>query len=235
MKHLVLVIFLSAAAMLRADPAPSLTWTGGPVLVVAETNNDGPNLSVSGGPDVDVWSCFSSSACVDIFQVDQYFTVTSPGIFTLSTSLSADGVAFNCNPGECQPSATMSISLNGDTAIFSPDYSTYFSQPFSDSDPETTNCNGNEDGCEAEASLSDARSDLVFLGLGNYALEENYDVSGTGSGDLSWGGAFNSSLGPGSLIPVPEPRGVAVSAVAFLLLVWLKATRHESRTRPTHI
>jgi hypothetical protein len=210
MKHLVLLIFLSAVAVLRADPVPGvLVWTE------ADPGGTGnPNgISVE-------QSCFGSG-CGSGAYLDRTFSVTSVGEFVLATSLDASFSGVNCgNFQGCFDYAQAGGNAQADSLIFD----TPINVPISESPSSARYCPP-PSGCEANAFANGINFQIFNLGLGDYTLRMNYSYVASGGfypqGDVT----FNSLLVPypTTLFVTPEPRGsIVVLAVAFLALLTLK-------------
>jgi hypothetical protein len=219
-----LLILLSCVAVASADPV--LVWDGPPTLI--DDFEDGGGLfgepgvsSITNGIEVSAGCFIYQGICLTGFEADQNFTVTSPGIFVLSTTITAGGQSYNCVPGDCPfwPSAEVDVSYGGDTAILGS--SVY--QPIYDSGSNTSTASTCDSYgfCVAYMSLNDAWTGSVYLADGDYTLEEEYDFQVAG-GEPTANAYFDSTLVPG----VPEPRGgIAFLGVAFLIALGLKAHR----------
>lgn len=206
-----LLILLSFTAVLHADSLPpSLVWTGDPTISISSGQGfaDATPTGINSG-----FSCFrSGGGCFDEFTIDRGFTVTAPGNFVLTTGIDAHGSEINCNPGGCQPSAKISMSINAGTVIL---FSGLTGQDLSDlaSSTNTENCDGPPlFSCTADVHISDVKSDILYLGLGDYTLHAIFSTNIESFGDLAAQASFDSSL-----VPTPEPRGICfVLAIVFL-------------------
>jgi len=209
-----LLILPCFVAMATADPLPpSLVWTADPITSFTSPANSPDSGASAFATDTGMGvngSCIAeSTTCYSEYAFVRTFTVTSPGTFVASGSLTDDILAFNCVPDFCYPSATAtgSFTVSGDFI----DLSDAGSAVNSSSDCVSL-------GCEVFLNLSDTESSLVTLADGNYALAEQFTESAVGNGDTSLD--FNGTF---SLVPTPEPRyGFAVVALALLIVLWRK-------------
>jgi hypothetical protein len=210
MKRFLLIAVVSIA-VLRADPAPALTWTSDAVSVSGVVSTTSTGMIAFG-------SCLG---CGFAFFADRTFTVTSPGTFVLSTVISLDGDSTNCRIFSfCLPFARFVGEIDGETNVGT---DIFFggpnSQHFADSGSDTVDCGADDAQCLAIFDLEDHRSNSIILGLGDYILFENYTGFGGGADPF-----FRYSI-DASLVPTPEPKGGIIVAGALLVAVSLKVTR----------
>lgn len=229
-----------------ADPVPSLVWTGDPTGggVFPDCQDGGGTTpeATTNGIDTMAFCLGSAGFNGGEFIVDRTFTVTSPGDFLLSTSVLLSGTGANCYPLGCFSSAQVEVSEGGVTELF-------LGSVYSGAGPvgglsgpslsgsSTTNC-GSSLVCETFLGLYPNpivgnESEVVYLGLGDYTLEQDYTLFEDGI-EPSGGGDFNTCLVTGSLpsscvFPTPEPRWqIFISLAPFIAGI---VTRLRSCTR----
>jgi hypothetical protein len=204
---MILPCFLAIAA---ADTLPpSLVWTGDPTSYGGIANATDTGMAISDsclpGPN-----CFSSDAWT------RTFTVTSPGTFVLSGSVTENAGASNCDPFACSPSASISNTFTLLTSVMFASGGLDLSGSGSATSP--TGC-GTQ--CGAFINLSDAESVDVNLGIGNYTLLGDYNESTNSTGDM-----YVELQGDLNLVPTPEPReAVVLLVLPFVTLLWRRRYR----------
>jgi hypothetical protein len=204
-----LFIFISTVLGFADTVPPALVWTADPTSI-----GSGSVSPTATGMTFDV-SCVTSTPECGIEAVAfRDFTVTAPGEFIVSGSASFEMFAqASCLPSTCTTSAFVSGHFSVDN----------------DLNP------GIELGNSGSAStpllvidvvLSDSKSAIITLPVGDYVFTEDVGANTLGSGDAL--GAFSGDF---SLVPTPEPRySFLVLAVAFILLACFRG-----KLRPTHL
>jgi hypothetical protein len=215
---MLLLIGLGCVIAASADALPSLVWDGD------------PTVQANGGEQVDSYgtttgmemggACYApDNQCFLNFDVQRNFTVTSPGTFVLTGSVYNDVESYDCDPGGCPspsyaelyPGTSFDVSPVGFGFSFSgsgvagPVYASY--TPY--------DCCGSE----VTLDMTDTRTELLTLDVGNYTLGEAYNGSAFGSGDtqIVFSGDF-------SLVPTPEPIGdIPMLAAAMLIALGLRS------------
>jgi hypothetical protein len=212
-----LLILLCCVAVASADPVPgSLVWDGTPTATDLSTYCESEGISCGA-------SIYDSES----------FTVTSPGAFLLSTTISGEFSALSCLPDGCYSSANLEGEWYGDTELYvAGTVAPVFGQYLSDSGSNT--CTAIPDppyppSCEVSVSVGpDAETDVVTLGLGEYTIYDLYNVYASG-GEAEGNATFDTNIVPAPVpdpAVVPEPRdGLAILGVAFLIALGLKARR----------
>jgi len=196
MRRLLPLIFLSAVAVLRADfLPPALVWDGD-AFDAGDTST---------GFESDNY-CLGASSCAFGFEGGPYriFTVTSPGYFVFSSSVSANFYGYSCNPGECITDGSLTGTVSGSTEMDGVDLDFSYSN-------SVTFCPS----CVLEEfGYSDSQSTVVYLALGEYALAglELFDSDSPEN--------LSSFIVDASLVPAPEPRlGIALLGIALMMLL----------------
>lgn len=205
-----LLCLFTAVTLGHADAA-SLIWTGDPTISFFHSDAEG-GATASSTPTgmMGTASCMNAgTSCTFEFDAYRPFTVTKAGNFVVSTSLDAEITALMCVPVLCSTSTFVRGTLSGNGPGLS------ISKTFhaTSQDPELF------------LSITDASSELITLGLGDYTIEQNFTDIMFASGDNSIDFTANSSI-----VPTPEPRGYVVFGLVAML--WLRHRRHAiSRLR----
>lgn len=235
MKRLFLVL-ISAAVMARADSIPAYTWNGGATLISTSGGGSyGPPYVLgtnATGISVDARCSVHAGNCPADFTVDQSFTVTSPGDFSLSTLVFADGTATNCaigvtnfNGPQCQPAAGIEVSWSGYAAVLG-----VFSEPFSGDPFNNTPCNiGAECTATLNGTTTSSPSGLVFLAAGNYTFEQSFNVTTYATFQSNSDADIYSSLTP---VAAPEPGGGELAFAAGLVSLAAGFSKLMARRTP---
>jgi hypothetical protein len=232
-----LLIMMALIVPVYADAV--LVWTGDPT-VVASNPSFPPN--VSGGQGI-----FTTNFCEDPnvpscdiigWTADRTFTVTSPGLFLLSSSVGISESANNCSPGGCRPFAGLLVSFTESDSISGP---VSFSQSLSDSGQigpifpggstsgfcaSGTSCSAPP--CSAEFGIlfcvvvigrTESQGNTVDLSPGDYKLEQTFFYSSESNGDDSGRVSVTTDL----VAAIPEPGAYAPVLICGLaVFVWLK-------------
>jgi hypothetical protein len=154
--------------------------------------------------------CGSNGSCMLTQTFDRNFTVTSPGLFDLSTLDVLAITVFNCYPTGCSSSANAYGNVMNVNSIAGP---VSFDQSASNSGQSTQPCGGTN--CSTYLTFNVTADSTVFLPLGDYTLQD--EVTYTITGEEVFGGVtLNATLVP-ALVLTPEPRSTALVLVSGLL------------------
>ena len=185
--RLFLLVFVASMTLAHADPLPSLIWT---------TPGVDDSMSMNG-------ECISfNTTCVVNVDTFRDFTVTSPGAFSITDSVSTEFQALICEPDFCNTSSFLTASFT-------------LSSSFVGSGFSGSGSAGPSPASLVILDLDQTNSTQVTLPVGDYTFDESFLATVTGSGDTS----FDYS-GTFSLTPTPEPKSyVTVLIVGFVVLV----------------
>jgi hypothetical protein len=185
--------------LMKADSLP-------PALIWTQTGDSWDALNgISEGV-----SCGSIGSCMLTQAFDRNFTVTSPGLFDLSTLDVLAITVFNCYPTGCSSSANAYGNVMNVNSITGP---VSFDQSASNSGQSTQPCGGTN--CSTYLTFNVTADSTVFLPLGDYTLQD--EVTYTITGEEVFGGVtLNATLVP-ALVLTPEPRSTALVLVSGLL------------------
>jgi len=207
MRPLLLASFV-VTAILHADTAlPSLIWTGSTTGGGTDTL-DGVEISGVCTPE-------SEKSCGAEGLAERTFTVTSPGLFVLSTlaELSFSSASYDIGQG-FSPAAELFAEFEDqafDGFLLGSSGSSIVPCGPSNILPSGF--------CLVETSLNLSTgwvSEQLYLDSGDYTFQQGFAFDAAGSGLVDGTGTFD-----GNLVPTPEPRGgIAVLAGAFLVLLW---------------
>src|SRR5579871_6202012 len=156
-------------------------------------------------------SACSSNYFAPGYTVDRTFTVTTPGLFVLSSSASASFETIGCYTLTCgayfePPIHTAGVSFSEVTSILGVFYQIVTGSGTGTAPADTL----------ATANATGSGSDSVYLDVGNYTLEQSFSESVSGTG-ASWG-SEGITFG---LAAVPEPAGYPIVLGGGLLLALL--------------
>jgi len=222
-KFAFVMIIIGSAVSLTARADPTYAWTGNPSIpsVACAFPDEGPDQGSLGITPTDT-GLLISGQCASTFgfgsdvvlSVARAFTVTSPGLFNLSSTATDSFTGSQCMPVHCDfLDSGFSLTISDTITISGP---TNFSVSFSDSGSALWEVPG-----VGFLTLSGGQSGLVNLGVGDYTIEQDYSTVNTNYGDAIATESVVSSLTP--FVPTPEPRGaIVVLAVAFVLFSLLR-------------
>jgi hypothetical protein len=205
----VLLISLCSVAVANADVVPSFVWDGSPAVYFL--GNEAYASAAESPTGITISGDSFEPANTDVLEISVFagLNVTSPGTFFLSASSGTGLEALACDPGSiCTPSSTASVSANFSESVTAGLGYLVLSGSGSAA----------SQGTEVFLNLSDAQSESITLGLGDYTLFEEYAGYARASGDV--GIDFRDDI---SLVPAPEPRaGIVLLAMALLIPLGLR-------------
>ena len=145
------------------------------------------------------------------------------GDFLLSSSGDYNDNASSCTPGDCgggvYPGSTLDAHFSASVGISGPNS---FLQSIGNSGFDLYGDCGSGD-CFADVSLSDSKSDMVYLPTGSYTFEVTYYGYNDSIGANFGGGGTYAGLDP-SPVPTPEPAlffPLVIAGLAILTLARL--------------
>jgi len=215
-----LLTLACCVAQANASTASALVWTGPPVTeYVSVLDQGGASGSDTFTGMTVVGSCSANTPkCVLDLDVYRDFTVTSPGAFRLTSSVTDDIQTDDCLPSGCtSPSASVSATFSSSIAITGPKGGG--SLPLSGS----KSASGPPDYVTpVSLDFSGNSQSVLMLGVGNYVLNEKFDGTATADGDTTMDFTGNFSVIPTS---TPEPRGSIAFLIAAFAIALLLRTR----------
>jgi hypothetical protein len=153
---------------------------------------------------VDVWDygdgisvgvgCGNNYGCTFTQTFDRTFTVTSPGLFDLSTLDDFGVTAYSCTPGGCESFAEANGDVTNVNSIIGP---VSFNETAANSGESIQPCNG-APYCGTGVNFEATADGLLFLPLGDYTLQDEITYA-IGSGEIFGGVDVDATLVPAAV------------------------------------
>jgi hypothetical protein len=227
MKLLLTVFVLFGSAY--GDPA--LVWTGDPVITADDIIGfqGGYSTNETAHSITSNYGCPQAPnpalACMADFTVSRTFTVTSPGLFSLSSFFNVDVSSSDCGPIGCATTEFLQAFATETDGISGP---VSFSESVNNGESNFASC-GRQGllGC-VSVSFNGSQGNTVNLGLGDYTLDQDFSltINNFNGAQAEMGAFVNTDLVPAVTIEsTPEPKSTFV-AVAILFVVLASVRRH---------